>query len=167
MPRRMFRFACAFAAAAALAGCANTNDNIVRAQIIGGAAGAALGGFAGAQLGGGLGATLMTAGGALLGGTAGIVAGPGVLGADWGRHAEAAEQAAAENAPEPRYWSNPETGREGMIRAMRAYTGPEGRPCRAYRATIMFEDGAASASGNGAACMDGGGQWRVVADRFS
>ncbi|MHC8509708.1 MAG: RT0821/Lpp0805 family surface protein [Rhodospirillales bacterium] len=165
MPQKVFRFACVFAAGAALAGCANNNDNIIRAQILGAAAGAALGGYAGAQFGGGLGRTLLTAGGAMLGAAAGMAVGPGVLETDWNRHAAAAEQTAAENPPEPRYWSNPETGRGGMIRAMQAYTDAEGRTCRAYRTTITVGD--ETASGNGAACMDGGGQWRVVADRFS
>lgn len=165
MLRRTFRFACVIAAAAALPGCAATNENVMRAQIAGAAAGAALGGFAGAQLGGGLGSTMLTAGGVVLGGAAGAAVGPGMLGVDWSRHAGAAEQAAAENTPGPHYWSNPETGREGMIRPMQTFAGPEGRPCRAYRATVTVKG--AMTSGGGAACMDTGGNWRVVTDRFS
>jgi surface antigen len=157
--------AAVLASAVALGGCGETRlDGRDTAMLLGGAVGALAGGYVGAQFGGGFGNTLMMAAGATGGALVGAAAGPALFGEDLDLHLGTARTATQAASAEPQYWSNPDTGNEGMVRVTGAYTDAEGRPCRRYRATVTV-DGRIS-SGDGAACLAGSGDWRVVSDRF-
>ena len=148
-----------------VSGCGQVNvSGEQSAMLLGGALGGAAGGYVGSQFGGGLGQTLFIVAGAAGGALVGAAEGPGLFGTDWDFHADATEDALTHVASEPRYWSNPESGNEGMVRALGSYRNEGGQTCRRYRATVWV-DGVVS-SGDGAACRANDGEWQVVADRF-
>ena len=157
--------AAAVAVALVVSGCGQVNvSGEQTAMLLGGALGGAAGGYVGSQFGGGLGQTLYIVAGAAGGALVGAAAGPGLFGTDWDLHVDATEEAVTHAASAPRYWSNPDSGNEGMVRALDRFNGENGQQCRRYRSTVWV-DGVVS-SGNGSACQANDGEWQVVADRF-
>ncbi|WP_207478569.1 RT0821/Lpp0805 family surface protein [Arenibaculum pallidiluteum] len=77
---------------------------------------------------------------------------------DGDRAARAERRAAAENARVE--WSNPATGRRGLVEPVRTYENSSGQLCREYTHTL-YADGRAETL-KGTACREPSGGWRLV-----
>ena len=62
-------------------------------------------------------------------------------------------------------WQNPDTGNSGIFRPIRSFRLADGRYCRQYRTTVSFDK--TVHSGDGMACRNANGQWKIVSDHFS
>ncbi len=134
-------------------------------ELAGMAAGAALGGFAGAQFGGGFGQWAYMAGGAIIGGIGGFEAGRILRESDLVLYNGAAEKAFADKSNgKTMNWSNPETGLSGAFRPTQTFQAQNGQTCRHFRSTVAFAD--AVESGDGTACYEADGRWRIVSNYF-
>ena len=160
-----------FAAIAALnlSACADTMDRVSQMswlEVGGTLGGAMVGGLVGSQFGGGLGQTLFMTTGVLVGGSSGYTAARSLAGSDQA-HYETSVRQALHTSPDGDVvrWANPETGRSGIVRTVSTYQHANGQQCRAYRASVVFDDGVFS--GGGTACQMADGMWVKFGDEFS
>jgi surface antigen len=153
------------ALAVALGGCGNMQ--MTREEMLGTAGGAVLGGVIGYQFGGGtLIPALLATAGTVVGGTTGYMTVRALSGTDRAAY-ENTTQMGLNSAGDGQVieWRNPETGSSGIFRATTTYRSPNGQYCRKYRSTVAFERGVKS--GDGIACQQADGTWKVVTDDFS
>ena len=135
--------------------------------MLGTAAGTAVGGILGFQLGGGLlmnsaFATLGTIGG----GAAGYYTTRALMGSDLAAYERSAQKGLEESSNgQVVDWQNPDTGNSGIFRPIRSFRLADGRDCRQYRTTVSFDK--TVHSGDGMACRNANGQWKIVSDHFS
>ena len=147
--------AAALALALATAGCADLN-NAETGTIIG----TVTGGVIGNQFDQGSGRVLATAAGIFIGGIVGHS-----IGKRMDEHdrmmAQRAEFDALENgrSGEPVEWRNPDSGHYGEVYAEPVYRD-RGRPCRAYRHTVVIDGQRETLRGR--ACRRPDGTWRPV-----
>ena len=155
--------------AIALSGCGNSSnrlDHVTWLEIGGTLGGAMVGGYTGSQFGGGFGKLLYMTAGTLFGGSVGYSASRILELSDQSRYQSTVQRALSNSADgEIIRWNNPETGREGIFRAVNTYRNPKGQQCRKYRASVVFSDGVYS--GGGVACEIGDGTWLKYFDEFS
>lgn len=159
----------AAALAIGLGGCAQTMDRVSEMnwlEVGGTIGGAVVGGWVGSQFGGGFGQTLMMTSGVLIGGSTGFAATRSLTGSDQAHYDTTVRHALRSSADgEVVRWTNPETGRNGIFRAVSTYQRPDGQQCRTYRASVVFDDGVFS--GGGTACQLANGSWAKFHDEFS
>jgi len=135
-------------------------------EVAGALAGAALGGYAGAQFGAGFGQMAYIAGGTIIGGIAGYEAGSYLRTSDWVLYKGTAEKALASAGDGTTLnWNNPETGHSGAFRPTQTFRTQNGETCRHFRSTVAFVD--AIESGDGTACHQSDGRWKIVSNHFS
>lgn len=165
---RMGKFLMGATCALAISGCAQNSDNMRTMnmmEIAGTLGGAALGGYVGAQFGGGVAQTIFTAAGVMAGGGAGYVGARIMSQQDQALHQQTTHKALASNQSGVLHrWSNPESGRSGMVRTVNSFRRADGVQCRQYRASVVFDNGVSS--GNGSACQQADGQWLAFNDSF-
>ena len=135
------------------------------ADVVGTLGGAAIGGYAGAQFGGGFAQSIFTATGALFGSASGYMMSRRLGALDLTLY-ENTVQTALKSPTNGKIhrWSNPNTGRSGILRTITSYHRPDGSKCRQYRSSVVFDDGVASAGG--AACLQPDGRWLALNDAF-
>jgi len=144
----------------------NKIQNIALLELGGTLGGAMVGGYVGSQLGGGFGQLLYMSTGLLIGGSAGYSASRQLVASDQS-HYETSIKSALNTSPDGSifHWNNPETGRTGIFRAVNTYHHSNGKKCRKYRASVVFDDGVFSAGG--IACQMTNGTWTKFYDDFS
>lgn len=155
----------AIALVVALGGCGNVQMS--REEMLGTAGGALLGGVIGYQFGGGIiMPALYATAGTLVGGTAGYVTTRALMGTDRAAYKNTTEMG-LNSAQDGQIveWKNPDTGNTGIFRATSSYRNANGQYCRKYRSTVAFREGVKS--GDGIACQQADGTWKVVTDDFS
>jgi surface antigen len=78
------------------------------------------------------------------------------------KRAERAAVVAFEGTPsgQTTIWRNPENGHWGTLTPSRTYRDAEGRYCRDFRQTVTI--GGQEHQGNGSACRETGGAWRIM-----
>ena len=153
------------ALAVALGGCGNMQ--MTREEMLGTAGGALVGGIVGFQFGGGtIVPALFATAGTLVGGTTGYMTVRALRGSDRAAY-DNTTQMGLNKAGDGQVveWRNPETGNSGIFRATNTYRNPNGQNCRQYRSTVAFQGGVKS--GNGIACQQADGTWKVMTDDFS
>lgn len=149
-----------FAAALAVAGCAQDGSGPGTKQTIGGLGGAALGGLLGSQFGGGSANLAFTALGAVAGGLVGSEVGRGLDQVDRQQAQQAQYQARTAPIGETIVWSNPDTGNRGSYTPIREGQTPAGAYCREFQETVTIDGRQQSAYGT--ACQQPDGSWRIV-----
>lgn len=161
--------ACAAIVAFGLAGCADTMDRVSQMSWleVGGALGGTMvGGYVGSQFGGGFGQTLFMTTGVLVGGSFGYAAARSLGVSDQVHYDTTVRQALRTSSDgDVVRWTNPKTGRRGIVRTVSTYRHSTGQQCRTYRASVVFDDGVFS--GGGTACQMADGTWAKFHDKFS
>ena len=152
-----------------LNGCSSSIDQIEEMtwlELGGTLGGAVLGGYTGSQIGAGIGQVLYMTTGVLVGGSTGYAVSRTLGPSDRAYYRSRIQKALADAADgEIIHWKNPETGRDGIFRAVNSYTHLNGQQCRKYRASVVFNDGVYS--GGGIACQIANGTWFKSFDEFS
>lgn len=143
--------------ALSLGACAQNGTGGIDSGTIGTIGGAAGGALLGSQIGSGTGQLAATAAGTLIGALAGRQIANQLAPAEE-RQAVAAERTALARNEEIS-WSNPETGRRGVIEPVRTYE-QDGRLCREYVHTVYI--GGQAEAARGTACQQSDGTWRIV-----
>ncbi|HEV7369042.1 RT0821/Lpp0805 family surface protein [Arenibaculum sp.] len=156
MPIR--KIAICSALALSLGACAQDGTGGIDSGTIGTIGGAAGGALLGSQIGSGTGQLAATAAGTLIGALAGREI-AGRLAPAEQRQAVAAERTALTRNEEIA-WSNPESGRRGVIEPVRTYE-QNGRLCREYVHTVYI--GGQAEMARGTACQQPDGTWQIVA----
>ena len=123
--------------------------------------GAGLGGLAGSQIGSGTGRLAATGAGVLLGAWLGSE-----IGASLDRADEAAANQAAQTAWESNPdgqaspWRNPNSGHSGYTTPTHTYQTASGQDCRDYQTAVVIDGRTQTATGT--ACRQPDGTWRIV-----
>jgi surface antigen len=146
-----------------LSGC---SQNISNLELIGATAGGVAGGYVGSQFGQGVGRMTYTASGLFMGGSAGRLGTRFLEKSDIAIYFKTLTEGLSKAPNGTRLnWKNPQTGSLGAFRPMATYRLANGNLCRAFRTTIAFSD--SIQTGDGTACQQSGGEWKVVSDDFS
>ena len=134
-------------------------------ELAGATVGAAVGGYGGAQLGSGLGMWAYTAGGAIVGGLVGYQGGRILKESDMAFYQGTANKAlATAGNGTTSNWKNPKTGHSGAFRPIKTVVTLNGQTCRHFRSTVAFSD--AVESGDGTACQQSDGSWKIISNYF-
>lgn len=152
------KLAAALLALVVLGGCVSQGND---KQLAGTLLGAGLGGLAGSKIGSGRGQLAAVAVGTLAGAVIGRGIGESLDNVDR-LHAERAQMNAA-RAPlgQPVAWSNPDTGHQGTVTAVRdGVHSTTGAYCREYRTTV--DVGGRTETAYGTSCRQPDGSWRII-----
>lgn len=148
--------ACALVALS-VGACADQGGGI-GGETVGTVGGGAVGALIGSSFGQGAGRLLGTAVGTVAGALAGREIARRLSDEDGRRATGAEDRAVAGN--EPSEWTNPETGRRGVVEPTRTYESSSGQTCRDYAHTVYVDGEAETARGT--ACRQADGNWRLV-----
>ena len=145
-----------------ISGCETTKMSM---ELAGATVGAAVGGFGGAQLGSGLGMWAYSAGGVIVGGLVGYEGGRILKESDMTFYKGAANKAlSSDGNGTTTNWKNPETGHSGVFRPLKRIITLNGQTCRHFRSTVAFVN--TVESGNGIACQQVDGTWKIISNYF-
>ena len=148
----------ALAAALALAGCADAQNNpkTTGGAIIGGIGGALLG----SAFGKGTGRLVAVGVGTLAGAMIGSEVGKSLDAADRAAIDRAERQATTAPMGQTITWNNPDSGNSGSITPVRDGNHQDGRYCREFQQTV--EIGGELEKGYGTACRQPDGSWQIM-----
>ena len=106
-----------------------------------------------------------SAGGVIVGGLVGYEGGRILKESDMSFYKGAANKAlSSDGNGTTTNWKNPETGHSGVFRPLKTIITLNGQTCRHFRSTVAFAD--TVESGNGTACQQVDGNWKIISNYF-